>query len=102
MHKISVGKSYPVHNHANGIERPVLQTNTAFFDVLFYSSDPKADQKFWGTGSLNLYPVFISHLPFVCAVFPDQHFSFDVSMNFFRVHEHERAPWLNKIGRAHV
>jgi hypothetical protein len=67
MKKYETGKPYPDHNRANGVEKCVIQTNNAFFDVLFYSSSAKEDAKFFGTDLLKCtYLTKKTSLSFVC------------------------------------
>jgi hypothetical protein len=96
--KIEKGKPYPLHNNARGIERPVIETNTSFFDILLYSLDAKSDAKFWGKSPVKIYPVILDSIPIVVVRYPKEGFDFDVSMNFHKVHAEQREDWLSNDG----
>lgn len=98
MKTYETGQPYPDHNRANGQEKTVIQTNTAFFDVLFYSSAAKEDAKFFGSDLLKLYLFEKENIPFICMLFPKQKFSLDASMNFHKVFEEGRTEWLQSEG----
>ena len=96
MYTLEKGKPYPYHNKADGNEKMNLETNEAFFDILFYSSQAKEDSKFWGKAPVKIYPVFIDHIPSIIVKFLVQKLEFDVTMNFHKVEESARDEWLNQ------
>lgn len=78
-----VGKPYPHHNHARGIDESRISFNEAFLDVFFYSTQPTQDAKGWGKDALSIYLYQEKNIPFLIFNFPE--YNFDVSLNIHKV-----------------
>lgn len=92
---IKVGEPYPYHHRADGNERVLAEMNNAFFDVLFYSSQPQADARMWTKGKLKYGLFMAKNIPFFVLDFPSDQFNLDVAINFLKIQEDKADEWLN-------
>lgn len=93
MVKFEVGKPFPLHNRARGIEQPIADMNEKFFDICYYTSFPKEDEPVFRKGKLK-YGTFIAQdIPFFIVELPD--LNFDVSINIHKIKDEMVDGWLN-------
>lgn len=96
MIKYEVGKQFPTSNQAKGMEVCRSETNSNFFDILYYIKEPTgSDIQIWKKGKLR-YGVYVTaDIPFFIVDFPASNWNFDVNTNIFKVKEDQRDTWLN-------
>jgi len=97
MYVYEVGKPYP-HPTSPAVDQGRATFNEAFFDVLFFSSQPSTDAKEWGKGRLILSLYTSQNVPFLVVSYPG--FDFDVSLNIFKVEPEKVDAWLNGTGNT--
>jgi hypothetical protein len=101
FYKFEAGKPYPVHNRARGVETVVAETNSAFFDVLYYIVKPSSeDIRVWRKSTLRYGLYEDGNIPFFLIDFPAEKWNFDVTINFLKVMQPEGEAWLEGKGNV--
>ncbi|OIN55733.1 hypothetical protein [Arsenicibacter rosenii] len=98
MTKYEVGQPFPHPEYrANGTEGAKIMTTSAFFDILFYSSQPAADRETVTKKPLKYGIYQKDNVPFFLLEFNGE-FSVDAPMNINKVDNSAVEEWLNSNG----
>ena len=99
MQKFEVGKNFPYPNTSNGMEIARLSFNTNLFDVIYYINGSSGkDIQVWKKSKLKYALYQQAKIPFPIFLFPNQNWSFDLSMNIYKAEEDKVEDWLNNDG----
>lgn len=95
MYKYEIGREYPHRNFKDKGDFTLASINENLFDIIIGMEKPSnTEQKIIRQEPLR-YGVYINkNVPFILFDFRFQNYSFDCSINFYKVKSEERENWL--------